>query len=721
MKKYLMKTLLSINYYSSFNLIHLMSRITISIPVLNILFRISLPLLSIHSLSLLTKILDCLILTTFITISCYKLFMADNRSNKRITAMVLTVVCALLILPFTYDAICSLLISIQCLQIHFLSQENQLESESKFEGVLKKTDFSLLELLQYNCFLCKQDGNSQFSLAYHNKKGSELLEALNLNFRSFCARLIEVEKPHRTLESLINEAFSVDTACGLIDRIYLTLGDPAPHFSSFNNFKVRIVKINSQSLMLVATEQKVLNSLLSSNSKASAILCTLSHELRTLLNSVVGNLELLKDGIDSQERFQSDYEMAVGSSHLLMNELNDIFDCLQMNRRDFKLHCEEIEVEEVVREVRLGCQWLAKQKSIQFKIVKEGTLPATVFCDRSRIVQVIQSIVSKSIQLTESPGSVDLIIKAKPTPEIIFKVKSYGSTMKEKLQANIASKSSLTVTENLEILDLQICQAVCREMGTRLVVKLKAENYAELRVKIGIDNPNHANPENRRCKSEFDSSKMCGVPCSEDTSPEREIPLENLNVKMVHLPLFKVRNNPMIKKRESCNMHNLELNLVPDLKIKGNASCGDIEKVKLNGLRRLPRKSSALIVDDNKLNRYVLSSLLKKHNMAVEEAANGREAVNLVKQYINEGRLKDFKVIFMDLQMPVMNGAEAVLEIGRLCKEASAKAPAMVGLTADTLESDREHFLNAGLAECLNKPVTEEKIVRALKKYCLKN
>jgi PAS domain S-box-containing protein len=102
-----------------------------------------------------------------------------------------------------------------------------------------------------------------------------------------------------------------------------------------------------------------------------------------------------------------------------------------------------------------------------------------------------------------------------------------------------------------------------------------------------------------------------------------------------------------------------------------------------------------LLVDDNQVNRKVARSILEKSGCKIVEALDGFEAIELVQK-------DSFDLIFMDIQMPKMDGMEATQEIKALGLE---RTPPIVAMTAYSMEEDRQKFLDAGLDDYLSKPI----------------
>ena len=103
-----------------------------------------------------------------------------------------------------------------------------------------------------------------------------------------------------------------------------------------------------------------------------------------------------------------------------------------------------------------------------------------------------------------------------------------------------------------------------------------------------------------------------------------------------------------------------------------------------------------LVAEDNIINQRIITKFLKRFNNIPVVVENGKLAVDAATK-------EDFDVIFMDYQMPVINGMEAVKAILEL---PDRKAPIIVAVSANALSEDRNLFLNSGFNYVLSKPYT---------------
>jgi two-component system sensor histidine kinase/response regulator len=113
-----------------------------------------------------------------------------------------------------------------------------------------------------------------------------------------------------------------------------------------------------------------------------------------------------------------------------------------------------------------------------------------------------------------------------------------------------------------------------------------------------------------------------------------------------------------------------------------------------------------LLVEDNPVNQRVACRMLEKNGHTVVVAGNGREALHAL-----EGQ--EFDAVFMDVQMPEMDGFEATAAIRELERGTNRRLP-IVALTAHAMIGDRDRCLAAGMDGYLTKPIDSVKLLRAL-------
>jgi len=115
--------------------------------------------------------------------------------------------------------------------------------------------------------------------------------------------------------------------------------------------------------------------------------------------------------------------------------------------------------------------------------------------------------------------------------------------------------------------------------------------------------------------------------------------------------------------------------------------------------------AETLVVDDYSMNLELTKHMLLMMDCRVDTAETGPEAIEMVK-------VKRYDIIFMDIQMPDMDGIEATDEIRKIT-ENNGHIP-IVALTANAIEGDREKYLEAGLDDYISKPISGERLEEIL-------
>jgi two-component system, sensor histidine kinase and response regulator len=139
---------------------------------------------------------------------------------------------------------------------------------------------------------------------------------------------------------------------------------------------------------------------------------------------------------------------------------------------------------------------------------------------------------------------------------------------------------------------------------------------------------------------------------------------------------------------------------------------GDIRLVTRHDLReQRAGRPRVLVVEDNLVNQKVAQKMIEKLGGRVDVAADGIEALAA----LISG--EPYSVVFMDVQMPNMDGYEATAEIRRREAEKGEPPTPIIAMTANAMQGDREEALKAGMDDYVSKPVTSEKLEAVLKRW----
>jgi CheY-like chemotaxis protein len=124
----------------------------------------------------------------------------------------------------------------------------------------------------------------------------------------------------------------------------------------------------------------------------------------------------------------------------------------------------------------------------------------------------------------------------------------------------------------------------------------------------------------------------------------------------------------------------------------------------------MSEKIKILVVEDHFINQELMKEMLDRLDCFVDTAENGKEALERVES-------NNYDVIFMDLQMPEMDGLEATREIRKIQKRKQIKTP-IIALTANAMQGDQKKCLDAGMDDYLSKPFELKDIEKLLNKFC---
>ncbi|WP_242859875.1 ATP-binding protein [Clostridium drakei] len=130
-------------------------------------------------------------------------------------------------------------------------------------------------------------------------------------------------------------------------------------------------------------------------------------------------------------------------------------------------------------------------------------------------------------------------------------------------------------------------------------------------------------------------------------------------------------------------------------------------------IKRINKKLNILIVEDDKASQIVMYNLFKKYGHICDIVNNGQEALNVLKT-------KQYDLILMDIQMPIMDGIQATKFI-RKSEEGNDKHIPIIALTAYALKGDKEHFLGLGMDEYISKPFNVEELLQTVYKIVKKD
>lgn len=542
-------------------------------------------------------------------------------------------------------------------------------------------------------------------------------------------------------------------------------------------FRSRTKRFNNQQARMLATLESALDSASAANEAKTSFLSNMSHDIRTPMNGIIGMTAIAAANIDDTARVKDCLAKITSSGKHLLALINEVLDMSKIESGEIHLNEDDIDLSELMDDLITMNKPLADSKHHEMVMHVVNVSHENVIGDKLRLQQVFTNLVSNAVKYTPEGGKISITLTEKPSKNpkrgcFEFSVEDNGIGMSEEYLPKLFDPFSradntstnhtqgtglgLTITRNIvQMMDGEIDVKSKVGKGSKFTVTLylKLRETAEARYEDFVDlNILMVDDDKLICESTELILSELGMNCEWVLSGREAVKLveqrhEENNDYFAVLIDWKmpdmdgVETMREIRKRVGEDMPIIIISAYDWSDIEVEATLAGVNcfiekplfksrlvnlferllKHEISGedseLKKLTEQTDfsgkrALLAEDNAINAEIATEILQMTGLEVDWAHDGREAVE--KMQSSEHGYYD--CIFMDIQMPVLNGIEAAKEIRKLPNEDAASIP-IFAMTANAFADDVKAVLDAGMNEHIAKPIDFDILMNILNKY----
>jgi signal transduction histidine kinase/DNA-binding response OmpR family regulator len=519
--------------------------------------------------------------------------------------------------------------------------------------------------------------------------------------------------------------------------------------------------------------KQALNDAMAASKAKGDFLSSMSHEMRTPMNAIIGMTAIGKRANDVVEKNHAFNKIGDAASHLL-GVINDILDMAKIEANKLELMPVEYNLEKMLQKVAAVINFRVDEKRQQFSVNIDKNVPRFIVGDDQRLAQVITNLLSNAVKFTPEEGNISLNVSfsGKVDENCVLRIEiiDSGIGISREQQGRLfnafeQAESGISREYGGTGLGLVISKRIVELMGGRIWVEsepgkgsrfiftvktrrgdksscsllLPGVNWKNLRILV-IDDMAETHNQFRdlfdqldiKCDVAADGFEALRVieergeydiyfvdwrmPGMDGIELTRLIKSQCQAIRLVVIMIAALDWNQI---RDEAIQAGVDKYLLKPLFSSAIVDC--INECLGVGNTAVEPDNAAyageftgkrlLLAEDIEINREILMALLDGTGLIIDCVENGQEALDIIEAVPNK-----YDIVFMDMQMPKMDGLEATRRIRALPGRRRERLP-IIAMTANVFKDDIEACRKAGMDDHLGKPLDLDKVMKKLRKY----
>ena len=518
------------------------------------------------------------------------------------------------------------------------------------------------------------------------------------------------------------------------------------------------------------------------NKAKSTFLSNMSHDIRTPMNAIIGFTTLAASNIDNQEKVKDYLSKILSSSNHLLSLINDVLDMSRIESGKIYLEEQEANLSDILHDIKTIITGQIHAKQLELYMDVMDVTDEDVYCDKTRLNQVLLNLLSNAIKFTPAGGTVSVRVAQLPNaPEgsglYEIRVKDTGIGMSQQFAKRIFEPFERERTSTVSKiqgtgLGMAISKNIIDMMGGTIEVHTEQDKGTEFVIRVAL----RLQPERRSAEKIKELEGLKALVVDDDFNTCDSVTKMLVQVGMrSEWTLFG--KEAILRARQSIelgdafhayiidwrlpDMNGIEVtrqiralgdetpiiiltaydwsDIEAEAKAAGvTAFCSkpmfmsDLRETLLAALGQQKAESGSILPHVNDAFRFK-----EKRLLLVEDNELNREiALEILGEYgfqidsaengvqavekVTASKPGDYDLVLMDIQMPLMDGYEATRRIRALENPALAGIP-ILAMTANAFDEDRKAAMDCGMNGFLSKPIQIEELIHTLQSVFVEN